>query len=99
MFIETQIELENIKDPEKTILVDFVFNINEVVAFRQTMADDSEIDHKYCTLYMKDGNDYIVTISYENLKTIIRSTTIIKYQDGNDSNIQNDTTFTPKGSQ
>lgn len=98
MFIETQIELENIDDSSLTKKVAFTFRISDVSAIREVIDEEtSEIDLHKSVVYLH-GEPFMVFTPYRRLRNTIRTLTLINHND-KDNNIQDDTTTTPKGSQ
>lgn len=97
MFIETYIELENPDDPTFVKKVPFTFRLDDVSAFRQSIGDDDKVDITKTLIYLKNGLDFLIFLPYPRFKTIIKSLSLLPYQD--DNNVQDDTTITPKGSQ
>lgn len=100
MFIETQIELESLVNPDLIRKVAFTFRISDVYAIREVMdAETSEVDlHKAAVYLQGDSDPFVVFTPYRRLRNTIRTLTLINHND-KDNNIQDDTTITPKGSQ
>ena len=73
MIIETTTEVQNLQlrdltGQEMYVPVNMCFNLNDVVAIRESLKDnDFEVDSSRCFIYLKSGEYFIINTPYKTI--------------------------------
>jgi hypothetical protein len=73
MIIETTTEVQNLQlrdltGQEMYVPVNMCFNLNDVVAIRESLMDNEfELDYSRCFIYLKSGEYFIINTPYKTI--------------------------------